>query len=282
MRDRRRANSLTIDGAQQTAELARLSSGCSLPCDDGDLGRLLQRFIERPHPCSYLPDQTASLEYRLLVDVTPEELEAMLERGWRRFGAAYFRPVCSPCGECVSLRLPVATFQPSRSQRRAAQKCATLRCEVGPVRVDDERLELYAAWHANREQARRWDPSPIDVDDYVTQFGFPHPCAREVAYYDHDAADTRGRLVGVGLCDETPKAWSAVYFFYDPAYASRSPGVFHVLNLARMASQQGKTHLYLGYRINDCASMRYKATFRPHELLLRRPEANVDACWVPG
>jgi leucyl-tRNA---protein transferase len=244
------------------------------------VARLLKRFVERPHRCSYLPDRTASLEYKLLVEVEPQELEAMLERGWRRFGPAYFRPVCAPCGECISLRLPVATFKPSRSQRRAAQKCATLRCEVGPVRVDSERLALYATWHADRERARHWEASPVDLKDYVTQFGFPHPCAREVAYYDDAGADAQGpRLVAVGLCDETPRAWSAIYFFYDPAYAGRSPGVFHLVNLARLAARQGKAHVYLGYRINDCASMRYKASFRPHELLAGRPETDAAPRW---
>ncbi|HET6282270.1 MAG TPA: arginyltransferase [Polyangia bacterium] len=247
------------------------------------MARLLQRFIEQPHPCLYLPEETASLEYKVLLNVEPEELEEMLERGWRRFGPAYFRPACSSCGECVSLRLPVATFQPSRSQRRAGQKCARLRCEVGPVRVDSERLALYAAWHANREQTRSWEAAPIDLEEYATHFGFPHPCAREVAYYDEESRDARGsRLVAVGLCDETPRAWSAIYFFYDPAYARCSPGSFHLLNLTRMASRQGKAHVYLGYRVSDCVSMRYKATFRPHELLVQRPAADAEELWVRG
>jgi len=242
---------------------------------------LLKRFVEKPRACSYLRAETASLEYKVLVGVEAAEWEAMLERGWRRFGAGYFRPACVPCGECVSLRVPVETFAPSRSQRRARQKCESLRCEVGPVRLDDARLALYAAWHAGREQARSWEASPVDEDDYASQFGFPHPCAREVAYYD-DAAPGGPRLVGVGLCDETPHAWSAIYFFYDPAYAERSPGVFHVLNLVQMAREEGKAHVYLGFRISDCASMSYKASFRPHELLQGRPGPDEAPGWAGG
>lgn len=237
------------------------------------MARLLQQVIERPRACSYLPNAVASLENRLMVDVEGHELEALFERGWRRFGPVYFRPACAPCGECVSLRLPVADWAPTRSQRRAAKKCATLRCEVGPVRVDDERLALYARWHANRELMRRWEPSPLDRENYVTTFAFPHPCAREVAYYDD------GRLVALGLCDETPRAWSAAYFFYDPAYTDRSPGTYHLVNLVSIAARDGKAHVYLGYRINDCPSMRYKASFHPHELLSGRPEPNEVPRW---
>ena len=137
------------------------------------MARLLQQVIERPRACSYLPSTLASLENRLMVDVEGDELEALFERGWRRFGPVYFRPACAPCGECVSLRLPVAAWAPTRSQRRAARKCATLRCEVGPVRVDDERLALYARWHADRELMRRWEPSPLDRENYAASFAFP-------------------------------------------------------------------------------------------------------------
>jgi arginine-tRNA-protein transferase len=217
-----------------------------------------------------------------MVDVAPAELEAMLERGWRRFGPAYFRPACAPCGECVSLRIPVASFAPSRNQRRALRNGGALRAAIGPVRVDTERLALYAAWHAGREQTRNWEPSPMDEKEYASQFGFPHPCAREVAYYDDGASGGKGdgpRLVAVGLCDETPRAWNATYFFYDPAYASYSPGVLHILTLARTARDQGKTHVYLGFRTNGCPSMGYKARFRPHELLAGRPEMDEEPLW---
>ena len=255
----------------------------------GCVARLLQHFIEPARACSYLGDRAASLEYRIMVDVTPQQWEAMLERGWRRFGPGYFRPACAPCGECVSLRLPVDEFVPSRSQRRAMRSATVFRSEVGPVRVDADRLELYARWHAGREQTRNWEPSHLDARDYAGQFGFPQPCAREVAYYDDRPVDTNTgrnndgktpRLVGVGLCDETPHAWSAIYFFHDPAYARHSPGVFHILNLIALARQQGKAHVYLGFRVQDCASMRYKALFRPHELLMGRPAAHEPPSWL--
>jgi arginine-tRNA-protein transferase len=234
--------------------------------------------VERPRPCSYLDDETAQLEYRLIVDVSPAEHEAMLERGWRRFGPSYFRPACVPCGECVSLRLPVATFAPSRGQRRAARKGAALRREVGPVRLDAARLALHAAWHAGREAARGWDPMPLGPRDYLRDFAFPHACAREVAYYD-DAAPGGPRLVAVGLSDETPRAWSAIYFFYDPAYAALSPGVLNVLDLVALARQGGQSHVYQGFRVAGCESMRYKATFGPHELLVGRPAQDEAPRW---
>jgi arginyl-tRNA--protein-N-Asp/Glu arginylyltransferase len=232
---------------------------------------LIERIVERPRPCAYLPAESASLEVRVMLDVTPEELDALLERAWRRFGPIYFRPACTGCGECVSLRVPVEQFVPSRSQRRVARVCARLRRVVGPARLD-----LYARWHADREQARGWEPNPQSRDRYGMEFAFPHPCAREAAFYDDEQG---GRLVGVGLHDETPRALSAAFFFFDPTYTRMSLGTANVLGLLADAAATGRRHLYLGYRVQGCASLRYKAAFRPHELLAGRPAMDEAAEW---
>lgn len=240
------------------------------------MARTLLRTLESPRTCSYLPDETATLEYQVLLEVSPPEHEALLARGWRRFGVTYFRPACPSCRQCVSLRVPVATLAPTRSQRRAAK--AALRCDVGPVRVDAARLALYESWHANREGQRGWEPAPLDARDYARDFAMPHACARELAYYD-DTDPRHPRLVAIGHCDVTPSAWSAIYFFYDPAYAGRSPGVAHVLQLVELARRGGQSHVYLGYWIERCPSMRYKALFRPHELLESRPRDDEAPLW---
>jgi arginine-tRNA-protein transferase len=226
-----------------------------------------------------LSDQQASLEIRYMLDVTPDELDLMLVRGWRRFGPAYFRPVCSPCEECVSIRIPVARFAPSKSQRRAAQACRSLRREVSRPRVDEARLELYARWHASREATRGWEPSGLNDETYATEFAFPHPCVREVSFYDDSQG---GKLVGLGICDQTPHCWSAVYFFYDPDYSDRSIGTANVMFQIEHARSIGIPHVYLGYRVAGCPSLRYKAAYRPHELLSGRPGFRELPTWVEG
>jgi arginyl-tRNA--protein-N-Asp/Glu arginylyltransferase len=236
--------------------------------------RLLERVVEKPHACTYLPSRQASLEVQVLLDVTAAELEVMLERGWRRFGPMYFRPACTACGECISLRLPAARFSPSKSQRRAARACASLRRVVGPPVVDGARLDLYARWHAMREDVRGWEANPQTRERYAVEFAFAHPAAREAAFYD----DTR--LVGVGLFDETPRALSAAFFFYEPDYAHRSLGTANVLSLLDDARATGREHVYLGYCVEGCASLAYKASFRPHELLEGRPSMRERPVWT--
>ena len=79
------------------------------------MGEVQEHFIEPPRQCDYLADRRASLEYKVMADVSPEELEFLLARGWRRLGPFYFRPACAGCFECVSLRIPVGAFVPTAS-----------------------------------------------------------------------------------------------------------------------------------------------------------------------
>jgi arginine-tRNA-protein transferase len=251
---------------------------------------LLDRFVERPHACAYLPQERASLEVRVMLDVSAPETGALLERGWRRFGPIYFRPACASCAECVSLRVDVARFAPSKTQRRIARMGARLRRVVGTPQVDGARLDLYSRWHADREKARGWAPNAQDGERYGLEFAFHHPCAREAAFYDDDAPEG-ARLVGVGLFDETPSALSAAFFFHEPApeYARMSLGTLNVLTLVDGARAKGLPHVYLGYRVSGCQSLRYKSSFRPHEALRKRalsrdeaPETRDDApVWQP-
>lgn len=231
------------------------------------MARLLHELVEPPHDCPYLPDRLAQLEIRVQLEVSPGELEAMLERGWRRFGAVYFRPACVGCGECVTLRIDAAAFRPTKSQRRAVKNAAHLRRVVGAPQADEERLDLYRRWHAQREVARGWDASPVDAQRYGFDFAFPHPAVREVAFRDPD----NDRLLGIGICDETPRALSAAYFFWDPERAPPSLGVAHVVRLVDDARAKELPHVYLGYRVLGCPSLVYKGRYGPHELLEGRP-----------
>lgn len=236
--------------------------------------RVIARHIEEPRRCSYLPEERAQLESFLLDDVSPAELETLLVRGFRRFGPSYFRPKCTACFACDSIRIPVASFVPSKSQRRAAKNVAQFTRTVRAPVVDRERLALYRKWHDAREDARGWDPNPMDLEDYAIHFAWPHPSAREVAFRDN------GKLIGLGLWDVTPNASSAVFFFFDPDYAGRSLGVANVVTGIEQARRDGLAHVYLGYRVLGCASLEYKGRFEPHEILVGRPSLDAEPVWV--
>lgn len=212
----------------------------------------------------------------MLTDVSAEETEQMVERGWRRFGPEYFRPICRRCAECVSLRVPVREFQLSKSQRRVARRCSEVKVEMGTPRADAERVKLYRKWHESREAACGWQENPLDEEGYRRQFCFPHVCGCEMTYW------VEGRLAGVGLVDEMPRSVSSTYFFFDPDFGRLSLGVYSALCEISLALQLGKSYVYFGYRVNGCKSLMYKSQFRPNELLLERPEEGDEAEWRQG
>jgi arginine-tRNA-protein transferase len=237
--------------------------------------RVFQHFVEDARDCAYLPGETAQLEYRVMLGVEAEDFDAMLARGWRRFGPAYFRPRCAACSECVPIRIPVGALELTRSLRRVWNRRAQLEVRWGPPRVDAARLALYDRWHQDRSAQRGWDEVDMTPDRYASEFALPVPFARELSFED---ADT-GRLLAVSLVDETPTALSAVYTYHDPAAAKLSLGTLSILTQYRLAAQLGKRHLYLGYRVLGCASSRYKARFVGHELLEGWPEADEAPRW---
>ena len=237
--------------------------------------RLLQHRIAGPEPCPYLPGLNSTTETLLMTGVSPVELERLLERGWRRFGPVYFRPVCASCSECVSVRVPVKSFAPSQSLKRVARRAAHLRVQMGPPEVDEVRLALYRRWHATREEVRGWKPDRIGAESYAMQFCFPNPSAREFSYWEGNA------LVAVGIADETPAALSAVYCYHDPDRRRLSLGTFNVLRAIDYARERGLAYVYLGYCVEGCESLRYKGRFQPQERLLPRAEDAQIPRWVP-
>jgi arginine-tRNA-protein transferase len=76
-----------------------------------------------------------------------------------------------------------------------------------------------------------------------------------------------GRLVAVGICDVLGDALSSVYCFYDTLEGRRGLGTYTALYELAYAKRQRLRYYYLGYFVSGCQAMRYKASFRPCELL---------------
>ncbi len=224
--------------------------------------------------CVYLPDQLSRLRYRVIDYCTPETYNSLLERGWRRFGRVFFRPMCAACVECRSLRIDVERFRPNRSMRRALQRNRDLRVGLRRAAVSDQHLELYESYHRDMAERKGWSEKSISLLSYYRTFvegrqDFGH----EMLFFESE------RPVAVALVDLLPRALSAVYCYYEPELRSRSLGVYSVLRQIELARSRGVPYLYLGYWIEDNASMRYKASYRPHEILEGRPGLDEEALW---
>ncbi|XP_009146742.1 arginyl-tRNA--protein transferase 2 [Brassica rapa] len=102
-----------------------------------------------------------------------------------------------------------------------------------------------------------------DDDENVPPCGFG-------SYHQQYRVD--GRLIAVGVIDILPKCLSSKYLFWDPDLASLSLGNYSALQEIDWVKQNqahcsALEYYYLGYYIHSCNKMRYKAAYRPSELL---------------
>jgi arginine-tRNA-protein transferase len=234
----------------------------------------LLHFRESPRTCSYLPDETAALEYRYLLELSPDACQQYLDQGWRRFGRVVFRPRCPTCTSCRSLRVDVAEFRPSKSQRRCLSRNERITFRAQRAGATAEHVRLFNAYHRDMQIRRGWPEHQITLEEYQAEFVDPAVSfAWEMLYF-------RGtRLIGVGLVDVLPAGLSSVYFYHDPEWRQAGPGTFSILCEIEWARELARPYLYLGYWIERCPSMNYKSRFTPHELLSERVGTQMPA-WI--
>jgi arginine-tRNA-protein transferase len=223
---------------------------------------------EGEEPCPYLEGRVARRPLRMPTrHLTRAELDVRLAQGDRRTGYFLYTQECPHCRACEPLRVDVAAFVPSRTQRRTLARCRErLEIERGPFEVDARRVALYRAHQVGRGLAKAGAP-PLDEHGYEAFLVDTCGDGFELRYR------MNGELVGVAVTDRGAHALSAVYTYYDPALSHLSIGTYSILEQIALARELGMSWLYLGLAIEESPHMRYKLAFRPHE---RR----IDGTWT--
>ncbi len=211
-------------------------------------------FLSTAHPCSYLPQQTAST---LFIDprfpVTPELFGDFNRRGFRRSGDLIYRPHCPSCQACIPVRIDVRRFAASRAQRRTAQRNQDLTISRQPAGFDAEHFLLFLRYqHARHPGGTMANPDP------PTYLRFLVGRHADTGFYEFRVA---GQLYAVAVVDHLTDGLSAVYTFFDPRFPERGLGTAAILWQIAETRRLGLPYLYLGYWVKDSAKMAYKARF---------------------
>lgn len=213
--------------------------------------------ITQTFDCSYLPEEQEQLLVCMLPSAELEEhYGTLMQNGFRRSGEQLYRPHCVNCNACESLRVIAHQFTASKQQKRVLKKNADLTISLR----DDERDDYYPLYERYINELHA-DGSmfPATFDQYA---GFLRSSWHRPKFIE---ARLDGELYAVAVTDVVSSGLSALYTFYAPEQASRSLGVFMVLQQIQLAVEFSKPYVYLGYQVDECRKMNYKQKFRPHQ-----------------
>jgi arginine-tRNA-protein transferase len=233
---------------------------------DQRAARLPQFFLTPGGPCPYLPGRVERKVFARLSGSLAQPLnEALTHSGFRRSQMIAYRPACEGCSACVSVRIVVKDFAPSRGQRRTMRRNSDLvRTEV-PAEATREQFALLRTYLDSRHAGGGM--SDMGLFDYVAMVEETPVSTHIVEYRKKTEGGEQGALMACALTDVLRDGLSMVYSFYHPGEVTRSLGSSMILDHIEAARMRGLDYVYLGYWIDGSEKMDYKARFKPLEAL---------------
>ena len=228
-----------------------------------------QFYVTAPQPCPYLEGRMERKLFTALQGENADQLNNVLsQQGFRRSQNVLYRPSCAECSACLSARINVAAFRPSRGQRRTARRNAAIDRKATSPWATEDQFDLFRQYL----DARHADGGMADMD--VFEFAAmieETPIRSRVIEYTDTTDDT---MVAVSLTDVLEDGVSMVYSFFTPDRSGDSLGTYMILDHIDIARDAGLSYVYLGYWVPGSQKMGYKAKFAGLEVYS-------DGEWVP-
>lgn len=225
-----------------------------------------QFYVTAPQPCPYLDDRFERKLFTALQGEHAQKLnDALSKQGFRRSQNVLYRPSCAECSACLSARIKVADFVPSRTQKRVIKGAKHLRRAATSPWATEDQFALFRRYlderHADGGMA------DMDVFEFSAMIEETPIKSRVIEYTRPAGPGEHGRpLACVSLTDVFEDGLSMVYSFYDPSLQDLSLGTYAILDHIEIAREAGLPYVYLGYWVPGSRKMGYKANFSALEI----------------
>ncbi|SEM79513.1 arginine-tRNA-protein transferase [Gemmobacter aquatilis] len=225
-----------------------------------------QFYVTAPQACPYLDGR---LERKLFTSLQGEHAQklndTLSKQGFRRSQNVLYRPSCAECSACLSARIRVADFQPSRTQKKLLKRNADLRRNATSPWATEDQYALFRRYldtrHADGGMA------DMDIFEFAAMIEETPIRSRVIEYSRPAQPGEHGRqLAAVSLTDVFDDGLSMVYSFYEPTMQARSLGAYLILDHVEIAREAGLPYVYLGYWVPGSRKMGYKAGYSALEI----------------
>ncbi len=195
-------------------------------------------------------------EYFFAGEVTPEEMDYLWAHGWRHFGQYFFRYAALAKHDglyhVTPLRVKLADFTLSTSQKRVLKKNADLRLEIREPFIDAATEALF-----HRHKTRFAENVPNSIYDFFSAQPAAIPCrTRELCLWQEE------QLLAASFLDIGAQSTSSVYSIYEPTETRRSLGIALILLSIGYSLELGMQYYYPGYAYQEPSHYDYKKRFR--------------------
>lgn len=218
-----------------------------------------QFYVTAPQPCPYLEGRMERKLFTALQgDMATKLNDSLSKQGFRRSQNVLYRPSCAECSACMSARIDVSKFTPTRSQRRVSKRAAHLERRATSPWATEEQYNLFREYLDGRHATGGM--ADMDMFEFAAMVEETPIRSRLIEY----TTDTD--LTAVCLTDILDDGLSMVYSFFDPQNDKLSLGTYVILDHIAIARELGLPYVYLGYWVPGSPKMDYKAKFKGLEV----------------
>jgi len=224
-----------------------------------------QFYVTAPQPCPYLEGRLERKLFTALQGDTATKLnDSLSKQGFRRSQNVLYRPACAECTACMSARIRIADFTPSKSQRRVLRRNQALNRRATSPWATEDQYELFRRYLDSRHATGGM--ADMDMFEFAAMVEETPIRSRLIEYTDTETK----KLRAVCLTDILDDGLSLVYSFFDPGFDRDSLGTYIILDHIQIAQDLGLPYVYLGYWVPGSPKMDYKSKFSGLEVFHQR------------